>query len=45
MPLPPMPPVRDNEAPLRRIAENTSRLRWMVRYIDFIVKSDGAGSS
>jgi hypothetical protein len=40
-----MPPVRDNVAPLRRIAENTSRLRWMLRYIDFIVKPDGAGSS
>jgi hypothetical protein len=33
--------VRDNEAPLRRIAQNTSRLRWMLRYIDFIVKPDG----
>ena len=30
--------VRDNEAPLRRIAKNTSRLRWMLRYIDFIMK-------
>jgi hypothetical protein len=33
--------VRANEAPLRRIAENTSRLRWMLRYIDFIMKPDG----
>lgn len=28
-----------NEVPLRRIAENTPRLRWMLRYIDFIVGS------
>lgn len=33
--------ARDSEAPLRRIAENTSRLRWMLRYIDFIMKPDG----
>jgi len=37
--------VRDNAATLRRIAKNTSRLRWMLRCIDFIMKPDGAGSS
>jgi hypothetical protein len=35
--------VRDNEAPLRRIAQNTSRLRWMLRYIDFIIEPDDDG--
>ncbi len=29
--------VRSNEEPLRRIAANTPRLRWMTGYIDFIV--------
>ena len=42
----PSPPFRDvvprNEAPLRRIAENTTRLRWMLTYIDFIVSAGDA---
>lgn len=37
--------VCDNEAPLRRIAVNTSRLCWMLRYIDFIVKPEGDRSA
>ncbi len=37
--------VRTNEAPLRRIAANTSQLRWMTRYIDFIVRPDDNGAT
>jgi hypothetical protein len=29
--------VTANEAPLRKIAETTTELKWMLRYIDFIV--------
>ena len=32
--------VTDNQEPLRRIATNTRQMRWMVRYIDFIVPQD-----
>jgi hypothetical protein len=39
-------PFRDfviaNEEPLRRIAENTTQLRWMLGYIDFIVRKSGS---
>jgi hypothetical protein len=38
-------PFRDfvtrNEEPLRRIAENSTQLRWALRYIDFIVRMNG----
>ncbi len=33
--------VRANEPELRRIAEKSARMRWALRYIDFIVKTDG----
>ena len=29
-----------NEMPLRKIAESTSELRWMLRYIDFVVSKN-----
>jgi hypothetical protein len=29
-----------NEAPLRRIAESTNELRWMLRYVDFVVQKE-----
>jgi hypothetical protein len=32
--------VITNEAPLRKIAESTNELKWMVRYIDFLVAKD-----
>jgi len=32
--------VRANEAPLRRIAQNSTQLRWMLPYIDFIVRTN-----
>ncbi len=31
-----------NEGPLRRIAQNTTTMRWMSRYIDFIVRTSRA---
>ena len=38
-------PFRDfvarNEQPLRQIAENSTQLRWALRYIDLIVRSNG----
>jgi hypothetical protein len=34
--------VAQNEEPLRRIAENTTQLRWALRYIDFIIRSNRA---
>ncbi len=37
-------PFRDfvtaNEEPLRRIAENSTQLRWMLSYIDFVIRSN-----
>ena len=32
--------VRANEEPLRRIAQNSTQLRWALRYIDFIVRTN-----
>ena len=37
--------VRENEAPLRRIAKSTPRLHWMLRYIDFVVRSESERGS
>ena len=34
--------VRANEEPLRRIAQNSTQLRWALRYIDFIVRTSGS---
>jgi hypothetical protein len=34
--------VRANEGPLRRIAQNSTQLRWALRYIDFIVRTNGS---
>lgn len=31
--------VAQNEEPLRRIAENSTQLRWMLSYIDFVIRS------
>ena len=31
---------RKNEEPLRRIAENSTQLRWMLPYIDFVIRSN-----
>jgi hypothetical protein len=33
--------VVSNEEPLRKIAESTSELRWMLRYVDFVVAKRG----
>jgi hypothetical protein len=37
-------PFRDfvirNERPLRQIAENSTQLRWALRYIDFIIRTN-----
>ena len=37
-------PFRDfitrNEEPLRHIAENSTQLRWMLSYIDFVIRSN-----
>ncbi len=33
--------VGTNEAELRRIAEKTTQLRWALRYIDFILRTNG----
>src|SRR6266851_5223497 len=37
-------PFRDfvtaNQEPLRRIAENSTQLRWMLSYIDFVIRSN-----
>jgi hypothetical protein len=35
--------VHANEQPLRRIAENSTQLRWMTRYIDFITGTNAKG--
>jgi hypothetical protein len=31
-----------NEAPLRKIAEVTAELKWMLQYIDFVVGKTGS---
>ena len=36
--------VSANEAPLRRIAEKTTQLRWALRYIDFIQQTNSDGN-
>lgn len=35
--------VGANETELRRIAEKTTQLRWALRYIDFILRTNGKG--
>lgn len=30
-----------NEEPLRRITRNSTQLRWMVSYIDFMMRTNG----
>ena len=35
--------VGANEAELRRIAEQTTQLRWALRYIDFILRTNSDG--
>ena len=35
--------VLNNQAELRGIAAKSTRMRWALRYIDFIVKTDGSG--
>ena len=32
--------ITENEAPLRRIAENSTNLRWTLRYIEFILRTN-----
>ena len=36
--------VGANEAELRRIAEKTTQLRWALRYIDFVLRTNSRGS-
>lgn len=34
------PPGSQGRGPLRRIAENSTQLRWMLSYIDFVIRSN-----